>query len=356
MKKTGKKLIALALAAAMTLTAASLQAMAAGSGVPGTPTAAAVQSMTDQAVSNSLGLAGHSNGLMEWQVSDYGNLYVNSFSGNVTFHEELFTATASEYPPMELEVTYNSQDTEDFGMGPGMRTNYDQRLLHNEDGSYTYIDGTGTPIIFRDGFAEVGGMQYYLVTMEDKLVVQADTRSYYFDEAGRLVQVYGAGLVYHYTVDVAYNSYGLVESLTPYCYDQGNRKTVFHYRTANGRVLLDFVERFSYFPQDEPQIVGFQYEDDGRLNLIDHYTAGKVTGLYFHPENRLLDMVNGCTLDYLTDGSVPLVTEVFVDNGQVSAGQYQYLYGNSQTVVRDPSGIMQLRTFNQDGIWTNPQT
>lgn len=349
--KLNKKLMAAALAVIMTISAASLQAMAAASGVPGTPTAAAAQSMTDRALYNSVGLGGDSNSLMSWQLQEFNNLTINTFSGNVTYTQDLFHAEVSEWPLMELSIAYNSQDTEDFGMGPGWRTNYNQQLIKNADGSYTFVDETGTRIVIRNGVATINGEYYYLNNEDGVMVVRAGPNGYFFDDNGRLTKVYGGGLIYNYTIEVTYNDLGWIDTLTPYCFDQGSRRIKFHYALSEDEesAIMSFIERFPADVNNQMvQFARFTYDENGRL-IIDNETWQQKVYLHIDPNTKLLHMVDNNFLEYARDGLIPRAAALSNKDNQ----QYQYLYGNNQTVVIDPTGTMQLRNFDENGVWIN---
>lgn len=358
MRKAWKKWIAGALTAAMALSVASAQ-MVGAAPVDGAAilSASAVADLSDQALANSMGLGAEPNSLMKWMIDEGGRLYVNTYSGNLTLTKQLFQNRDGEYPPMNMQLTYNSQDDEDFGMGPGFRTNYNQSLIPNGDGSYTYIDGTGTRMrLTKEGSAVYGGKTYYLTEMEYKsqpvLAVQTPSNlDYYFDiGGGKLLVEHGPGMVYYYNVEVEYNSEGNISAVVPYCYDQGARRIVFHYVTKNDRTFLDTILRFAYDGEEAPQTARFISSDRALMGMDLRNDQGQQSiSLGVNPETRLLEMLDAAHITY-SDTAVPKVTEINTAN----SGSFQYLYGHNQTLVTDESGLMQLRNFNQDGVWVNP--
>lgn len=77
-----------------------------------------------------------------WDLGAGDDLAVNAATGNLVVSHPLVTLPfrGSALP---IDLTYNSHDATDVGLGPGWRLNLQRRLLLNLDNSITFIDADG---------------------------------------------------------------------------------------------------------------------------------------------------------------------------------------------------------------------
>lgn len=353
--KLGKKLMAAVLAAVMTVSVASVQAMAAQPGADGTaPAVAAAAEKSDLARSNSLGLGANCNNLVSWQVgdTDEAQVYLNTYSGNMTYTNLLFEDNM--YPEMELRLTYNSQTRDPLGFGPGFQTNFNMRIL--DSGDYvTFIDQTGTEIIFRGERTAVGGVEYTLSKTDAGHCIWTQNKEYFFDGRGRLVQIMGGGLAHSYTIDIAYNENGLLESVTPHYMDQGTRRIEFGYSTIPGSDIPVIYGIYCYDEADTrpSNSIYLGYNERGMESIyVQHRAEVEIRYDMEYPSvSRIGDYMNAYTqVGYTVGTGLIQATQLELPNGE----SYQYLYGNNQTLITTPNGDMSLRNFDDDGVWINP--
>lgn len=350
MKKAAKKWVAAALAAAMTLSMAASQAVGAASLEPGNPAAVsgALAALTDAAIANSRGLGNEPNSLIELPTHKNTNFYINTFSGNLTLPANLYQC--EEYPPMELTLTYNSQDSEDYGFGPGFLTNFHSKILYNADGSRTLIDPTGTQFVFRDGDTIVtpSGKSLGFLYEGDGTMMFMEGVTYTYDQYGRLDHWISGGIAHSYSVFIHYNEDGSIDSVVPSYIGVGNRKIVFEYGTPEeyGRRVVTRILCYEADPETPPTEFAFSYGADGLASIPYHLERPLV--LEHDPVTQAVTGIHTRQISYLEGNKVASVKEEYIEDILL-----QFLYGNGQTAVLQ-DGKLTLRQFDENGNWINP--
>ena len=334
MRKIGKRACAGLLAVVLTAAVASSQTMAMS--LESEASAGVVynaESMSDIALSNRIGLDNDANNRQT--LIPGSEVSTNLFSGNLCASLTLFQNF--DIPPKDLILTYNSLDTGDYGLGRGIRTSYSCQIIDNGDNTYTYIDSTGSPYIFRDMgkgiYKDYKGRQ--LEVIEDGYHL-TDQGSYNFDTDGKMTQMLTGGHATFRTTTVTYREDGLVSSV----YNSSNiyyspLEYRFEYMVPEG-YDHPMVSSIWIIYEDMQQIYSFTYDDNGLAQITK--PDGTVLSCAMD-DNGMLSQIGDMDITYLADGS-----------GRVaSAGDNQYLYGNNQTIVMDAAGSMNLYQFDENG-------
>ena len=353
--KFGKRFMALALAASMLASVGAAQVLAADAGAVAPYAAVAAAPQTNLAIANSVGLGANSNNLMGWKVG-YADMYVNTYSGNFTYTNVLNERQASDYPELEFRLTYNSQDPQDFGFGPGFRCNFNMQVIPMGK-SYAFVDQTGTRIVFDEkNYAMVGGVEYYFGRFDNGFSVRSNSIEYYFDAEGRFISLMGGGLAHSYTIEAEYDEDGLLKSVTPKYLNQGNRRIEFDKTTSPAGVPV-ISGIYFYFPTDTNRPSSFAFLDYSEDGLKQLYMGSEHRPtVEFAYDSGVLSTISEMNMNNLvaidsTNGPLGVAVDLI---GLQGIGKYQYRYGNNQTLVTDADGVMQLRNFDENGIWINP--
>ena len=344
MKKLSRKVLAGALALTMAVSAASMQASA--TQAEGLPVSLSVlqENGNNEAMSNSIGLGNEANNLLTMEpYGDWVTYGVNLFSGNLVasmfLHEE-------GYPhPRDLIFTYNSLDDSDFGFGRGFRTNYSMKVEDNQDGTYTFIDATGTPFLFSnpDEYGVYMDRQrYFLDVYPEGYLVLDGTLNYVFNQEGILVQVLGGGLATNRQTRLTYDSQGnLINIYNPQASYLEPTEYRFTYSNLEGHAepRVTQITAIQRGKEDEAVVYTFQYDENGLSSVTGN--NGKSFNCEIDPETELLTRFCPDEITYMPGGEGVVASNV--------NGNYQYLYGNLQTVV-NANGALTLYRFDESGM------
>lgn len=214
MKRITKRVCAGLLAVSLLGTMASFQAMAMPlDNQDSAGTVYSVGDMNDVAWANRIGLDNDANNRQA--LIPGSDVSVNLFSGNLCASLLLFQN--SDVEPMDLILTYNSLDNCDYGFGKGIRTSYSRQIIDNQDGTYTYMDITGSPYIFRDmGDGTYQDYQGRILTGDAgsgyHMLVYGEGE-YDFDADGKMIRSLTGGLANSRTTTISYTEDGLVNSI-----------------------------------------------------------------------------------------------------------------------------------------------
>ena len=340
MRKIGKRACAGLLAVILTAAVASSQAMAMSlEGGASVGVVYNAESMSDIALSNRIGLDNDANNRQT--LIPGSEVSANLFSGNLCASLTLFQN--SDVAPMDLILTYNSLDTRDYGFGPGIRTSYSRQIIDNEDGTYTYIDITGSPYIFRDmgdgTYQDYKGRVLTVISGYGYNITVNNEGSYDFTPDGKMARVLTGGLATSRTTTITYREDGLISSiyngLGMYYHSLEYR---FEYAIPEGydRPMVSAIRIIQGNTSIPEQVYSFAYDDNGLSQITK--PDGTVLSCAMD-DNGMLSQIGDMDITYLADGS-----------GRVaSAGDNQYLYGNNQTIVMDAAGSMNLYQFDENG-------
>lgn len=352
MKLFKRKILAGVLAVAMAASLGSTQLVGAqDAGTESLAPASSYTTLTDKAIANSMGLDNQPNNL-ERIPSTSGlpfTLDVNCFSGNLTASVELIPD--NQYPPMGLTFTYNSMDTQDYGFGPGFRTNFNTRLIENEDGTYTYYDQTGTPYIFRkrdeidtQNLTDIKRRKAYKNYLQDGYSMYGAGSSRgeeQFDQDGYLTSIVAGGIANNRVASIDYRSPGRIETVT--C-APGNLKTPITYKFGYGS--NDKITSISIYVGEDvvkPQVYYFEYDENNLLcNII--FPDGNETKLVIDPATQLLRGIDNqmITFDYMPNEHGKIA------NVSWRGSPVNFFYGNYQTILQGSGGV-DIWKFDQNG-------
>ncbi len=344
MKKLCRKCLAGALALTMAVSVASMQASAAQA--EGVPVSLPVmqENGNNEAMSNSIGLGNEANNLLTMEpYGDWVTYGVNLFSGNLVASMPLYE---EGYPyPRDLTFTYNSLDGSDFGFGRGFRTNYSMELKDNQDGTYTFIDATGTPFLFSnpDQYGVYTDCQgHTLQKYPEGYAVTDGSMNYGFNQEGILTNVSGGGMATHRETQLTYDGQGnLVKVYSPKAGYLESTEYRFTYSNLEGHSepRVTQITAVQGEKEDEAVIYTFQYDENGLYSVTGN--NGKSFNCEIDPETELLTRFGPDEITYMPGGEGVVASNV--------NGNYQYLYGNLQTVV-NANGTLTLYRFDESGM------
>ena len=202
----------------------------------------------------------------------------------------------------------------------------------------------------------VGGVEYRLSHYDDEFIVWSNNIEYFFDADGRFTKVLGGGLAYSYTIEAEYDENGLLKSVTPKYHNQGNRRIEFARTTTPAGVpAISGIYFYATTDTNIPSSMAYlDYSEDGLKQL--YMGSEHRPTVEFAYDSGVLSTISEMNMNNLvaidsTNGPLGVAVDLI---GLQGIGKYQYRYGNNQTLVTDADGVMQLRNFDENGIWINP--
>ena len=226
----------------------------------------------------------------------------------------------------------------------GFRTNYCMELEKNQDGTYTFIDATGTPFIFRepDQYGRYTDCQGHVLKISKQgYVVEDESMSYMFDLNGNLTIVSGGGLATnretHLTYDDQENLVSVSTQKAGYL-ESIEYQFVYSDPVGNAGRKVTQISVIQGGKEDQAITYHFQYDENGLFSM--NGSNGKYFSCEIDPETDLLTRFGPDEITYMPDGTGIVASNV--------NGDYQYLYGNLQTIV-DINGNMTLYRFDKSG-------
>lgn len=351
MKRFGKRITALTMALAMSATVVAGQISANAYSTPEI-SAYAAENLTDWALFRSMGNTYYSsNRDIVYTEQVYGT--INQFSGNL--YLRLFE-TGGRGAAMSL--SYNSLDDSTGIFGDHMHGFYSDRIIDNQDGTYTWIEQSGGRSIFRDNGAgilqDVRGNSLYLT--EEGYRVEVGGGGFTFDHQGRLTMRKRSSISERYSQTVHYTDDGLIS----YIYgDAGNEYLVFEYypyeKAEDARVkkLTRYTNGYSDETKELLSICEFTYEGSNlsRISVEDFKNpiASEEHSLQYDADTGALISIDDVEFTYIDNTGEKVASyTIWNEDGSIE-DQKQYMYGNDQTVIMDKDGNMTLKKFDQDG-------
>lgn len=350
MKKLTKRMVAGVLTLTMVMSIGFAQAASAQSMDDTAAYGSVLAAPTDEAVANRIGFDNEANNQIALSMTENVTGAMNLFSGNLAVSMKLYQNSA--YVEAPLILTYNSLDDEDFGFGPGFRTNYSMRIVDNQDNTYTLTDKTGTQYIFRwnsanECYQDIKGRKLSVESIgEYKYVVTGtstasyDTGELRFDGLGRLRYIVAGGLATNTMIEIDYQEDGYISSVISSNYPNNPLKYEFIYGPPGRITSIHITEKqqtndafFSY-----KENYGMQYMVTPVNPQVINVAVDPATGLvtqFLYPTFTYLPSEAG-KLDSVTDGSMKM----------------SMLYGNNQTVLLK-NGAMTLYQFDANGEFVN---
>ena len=331
---------------ALTLAASAISVQASAARVDENPLSFPVlQSQpNDRVMTNSIGLGNNGQNLLRLDSYDWMTYGVNLFSGNVVMSASLY----EEGGPYtrDLILTYNSLDDCNFGFGRGFRTNYCMKLLDNGDGTFTFIDDTGTPFLFSDPdgngtYTDLFEREMYFY--DNEYHVTDNPYMYTFNQEGILTKVSGGGLASHRVTELTYDDQGnLVNVYTPV-------KPGF---MVSSEYRLEYSDVEGYDRPMVTRITGVKGGEEEKAVIYNFSYDQEGTCLVMGNNERHMEYIIDPESGFMTRFGPDQITYISGSNGMAAsntAGNYQYLYGNLQTVV-NANGTLTLYRFDESGM------
>lgn len=309
----------------------------------------------------------NNNGLEDyWDYTTFdagraGTGYINNYTGNLVWvHPDLgFDGTRM---PVSISHIYNvnDKDSNDFGMGYGWRTNYNQSVKQWEDDPTYYVwdDEDGTKHYFKyksdSTYEDELGTGLILTTNGSGTtkfcITDKDNNKTYFDSNGRLSQISNyQATVSSILITYTTSSGKLISTIT----DGANRVYKFTYNSS------DLLTKIEFFGTNTEAITSLTYEytTDTCLEYI-RYPDGNCS-FYSYLHNTLLTDVVDVDDYYLYFSYTGLSSDIpNLPNRVKSVSAYDSLrpggsititYGHNQTSIVDHNGNEQIYQFNNWG-------
>lgn len=286
-----------------------------------------------------------------------GTGYVNNYTGNLVWVRSDIGYGGNRMP-VSISHVYNANDSQinDFGMGYGWRTNFNQLVYQwNEDSDYyVWEDSDGTKHYFKKvssgKYEDEDGLEMTLTTTGSGAtrykIVDKNGNASYFDTVGRLTKQENNQLTKS-SISITYTNTSeyLINTIT----DGAGRKYTFTYNSS------DLLTKISYTGSgtDPLGYVSFGYSSSKLITITDK-DGEKCT--YTYGSNNLLTSatdIDGYKLSYTyltTAAGMPnRISKVCEYDGTTAGGELTIAYGHNQTTFTDVSGNVQILQFNNWG-------
>lgn len=295
--------------------------------------------------------------------------YVNNYNGNLVWvHNDI--GFGGNRMPVAISHVYNANDSEnnEFGMGYGWRTNYNQRVYKwkQDTNYYVWEDGDGTRHYFykvsNGKYVDEDGLYLTLTTTGSgtsqtcKITDQYGNISY-FNTSGNLVKIENNQQTKS-SITITYTSNSAGEARINTITDGAGRVYSFTYTN-------DLLTDISYKGSGTSVItnITFGYSGSKLIRITDK--DGKYVTYTYDDNNLLLTAqdVDGYKLQYTYNivsstttyqpSRVATITEydVWDPDDDKLGGQISIEYANNQTTFTDHNGNIQIVQFNN---WGNP--
>ena len=288
-----------------------------------------------------------------------GTGYVNNYSGNLVFIRDDIGFGGNRMP-VTITHVYNSNDSQknEFGMGYGWRTNFNQRVYYwnHPDAAgnyYVWEDSDGTAHYFykqsTNTYLDEDGLQLTLeVTNTGYTIKDPYGNTSYFDSSGRLTKIENnQATKSSITITYIGDSYRISQIK-----DGVGRKYTFTYHGSNN------LEKISYTGAGSEEFSNVQFAySNSLLTTVTYHDGAKVR--YSYISKGLLQSirdVDGYSLTYTYSNAssalsnvpsrVKTVTET---HNSTTGGNLTFTYGQRQTTITDAKGNVQIHQFNNWG-------
>ena len=296
--------------------------------------------------------------------------YVNNFSGNLVWvHEDLGYATNTM--PVNIYHVYNSNDaaSNQFGMGYGWRTNYNQLVYQYTDDRYIYDiyvweDEDGTRHFFEKKPDEENKYVDEANTGLEMTVTKNTDGSYksatitdkqgnksYFDSKGRLYKIENNQQTSRY-ISIGYS--GNTNRIY-YVIDGNNREYRFTYNSSNLLSSLNYwgstettYKRVNYTYDSNNNLTKITY-NDGNKDTLFRYSSSHLLTRASQEQDYLLYFYYTTNTAGLTNKVSRIEEEADLNNNTSSGGRITFTYSHNQTTIQDKSGHTNIYQFNYWG-------
>jgi len=298
--------------------------------------------------------------------------YVNNYTGNLIWIRNDLGFSGNRMP-VSINHIYNTNDSanNEFGMGYGWRTNYNQRVYPYTDNEYlsyyVWEDGDGTKHYFlqdkdaENTYKDEDGLELMLTTgknSDDKTeytITDKYGNKSVFDNEKRLYQIENKQLSpSSITISYESNTSSLISTIR----DGAGRVYDFNYTNENllsqicykGKVGTDLSNLESL-----PTLatVSFSYTGSQLTGVTDN--DGK-TSQYTYTGNNLLQIatdIDGYKLTYTYNttiaGKPSRVANIAESHNNVAGIDLDFEYAHNQTTITDANGNVQIMQFNNLG-------
>ena len=287
-----------------------------------------------------------------------GTGYVSNFTGNLVWiHSGL--SFAGNRMPVSISHVYNANDksNNNYGMGFGWRTNYNQRVYswtspgNNPTTYYVWEDQDGTRKYFKYSSSgkyenEIDNTLVLTTTGsgdEKYCITDKNGNKSYFDAEGRLKKICNNQQTVS-SINISYSgSTNRITSVT----DGAGRVYAFNYNTSN---LLSSIV-FKGTGTTELSTLTYTYDNNSNLTGVTYPDGESVA--YGYTTNHLLTSaadVDGYRVEYTYTAASPhRVTHIAEFDGNESGGTLSIEYAHNQTTFVDHNGNKEIVQFNNFG-------
>lgn len=304
----------------------------------------------------------NNNGLENyWDYTTYsagraGTGYINNYTGNLVWVRPDMGFGGNRMP-VTINHVYNANDSlsNDFGLGFGWRTNYNQRVYqYTADSSY-YIweDGDGTEHYFKyasaSTYKDEDGLELTLKTngsgTKKYSITDKNGNISYFDTSGRLTLLQNNQATLSTNTITYVDSGNLISTIT----DGVGRKYYFTYTSG-------LLSKISYKATGSTELsyVTFTYNSAKRMITVTD-KDGETTH-YAYTTNNLLKSVQDVDGYKLTNsynviktGKPARISKVVESHNGATGGELNITYQHNQTTFTDVNGNKQILQFNNMG-------
>ena len=287
-----------------------------------------------------------------------GTGYVNNYTGNLVWVRNDIGFGGNRMP-VSISHIYNANDStkNDFGLGYGWRTNFNQLVYvwSENNNYYVWEDGDGTKHYFQfdsaNTYKDEDGLELTLKTNGSGTSKYSITDKYgnvsFFDTQGRLTKMSNNQTTQsHITINYLEANNPRISTIT----DGAGRVYSFTYPSSSG-----LLSEISYTGTDtkEDAYVNFGYTSSKLTQITDKDSKYST---FAYTTNNLLSSatdVDGYKLSYTytqtTAGKPSRVKTVKETSGSATGGELTIEYAHNQTTFTDHNGNVQIVQFNNWG-------
>lgn len=285
-----------------------------------------------------------------------GTGYINDYTGNLVWIRGDIGFGGNRMP-VSINHIYNANDSlnNDFGLGYGWRTNFNQRVYQwtTDSNYYVWEDSDGTDHYFyyssTGTYKDEDGLELTLTTTGSGTEKFCITDKYgnksFFDTYGRLTkqqnnQATPSSIAITYTTTSSYQ----ISSIT----DGVGRVYTFTYSS-------NLLSRISYKGTGSTELSYLTFGYSGSLLTTMADKDGEVNSYGYSTNNLLTSVqdVDGYKLAYTytttTAGKPSRVATVTESDGSVTGGKLTIAYAHNQTTFTDIKGNVHIKQFNNWG-------
>ena len=285
-----------------------------------------------------------------------GTGYINDYSGNLVW-TRADVGFGGNLMPVSISHVYNTTDAQnnEFGLGNGWRTNYNQKAYKPSGSSYyVWEDGDGTKHYFnydseKSAYVDEDGLELTLTVLSSGVkIVDKNGNTSYFDSAYRLYKMENNQEIKS-SINITYtDSTGFKISTIK---DGVNRTYNFTYNSSG------LLSKITYVGKGSSEITSVSYTYTG-TNLTKVTDKDGKYSSYSYDSNNLLTAasdVDGYRLAYTYTATSPnrvaSVTEYQDkdDGTSVLGGSLTITYAHNQTTFKDHNNNLQIMQFNDFG-------